>query len=80
MGRMLALCLMVAIQVVPMRFVIQSGDKAFYFAGDIALYQDMKQIDTYYDIDFAILPRGDIFAMGIGEALDAADYVGNKKI
>jgi L-ascorbate metabolism protein UlaG (beta-lactamase superfamily) len=34
-----------------MRFVIQSGDKALYFAGDTALHQDMKQIDTCYDID-----------------------------
>ena len=40
----------------------------------------MKQISTFYDIDFAILPIGDTFTMGIEEALHAADYVGTKKI
>ncbi len=62
-----------------MGLVIQSEDKAFYFAGDTALHQDMKQISTFYDIDFAILPIGDTFTMGIEEALHAADYVGTKK-
>jgi hypothetical protein len=36
-----------------MGLVIQSGDKAFYFAGYTTLHQDMKQISTFYDIDFA---------------------------
>ncbi len=63
-----------------MGFVIQSGSKAFYFAGDTALHQDMKQISTFYDVDFAILPIGDTFTMGIEEALYAADYVGTEKI
>lgn len=63
-----------------MGFVIQSEGKAFYFAGDTTLHQDMKQISLFYDIDFAILPIGDTFTMGIEEALYAADYVGTKKI
>jgi len=63
-----------------MGFVVQSGDKAFYFAGDTALHQDMKQIDLFYDLDFAILPIGDTFTMGIEEALYAADYVGTERI
>jgi len=63
-----------------MGFVIQSGDQAFYFAGDTALHQDMKQIRTFYNVDFAILPIGDTFTMGIEEALYAADYVGTEKI
>lgn len=63
-----------------MGFVIQSEGKAFYFAGDTALHQDMKQISTFYSIDFALLPIGDTFTMGIEEALHAADYVGTKKI
>ncbi len=63
-----------------MGFVVQSAGKAFYFAGDTALHQDMKQIATFYDLDFAILPIGDTFTMGIEEALYAADYVGVEKI
>ena len=63
-----------------MGFVIQAEDKAFYFAGDTALHQDMKQISLFYNIDFAILPIGDAFTMGIEEALYAADYVGTEKI
>lgn len=61
-------------------FVVQSGDKTFYFAGDTALHQDMKQIGEFYDIDFAMLPIGDSFTMGIEDALYAAEYVGAKKI
>ena len=61
-------------------FVVQSGNKAFYFAGDTALHQDMKQISTFYNIDFAMLPIGDTFTMGMEEALYAADYVGTEKI
>ena len=63
-----------------MGFVVQSADKTFYFAGDTALHQDMKQIATFYNLDFAILPIGDTFTMGIEEALCAADYVGVERI
>ena len=63
-----------------MGFVIQSSNKTFYFAGDTALHQDMKQINMFYDIDFAILPIGDTFTMGIEEALHAADYIGTERI
>ena len=63
-----------------MGFVIQSSDKAFYFAGDTALHQDMKQIGIFYDLDVAILPIGGTLTMDIEEALYAADYVGVKKI
>ena len=63
-----------------MGFVIQSKDKAFYFAGDTALHQDMKQISTFYHLDFAIFPIGGTFTMDIEEALYAADYVGVERI
>mmetsp|Transcript_9878 Transcript_9878/g.22803 ORF Transcript_9878/g.22803 Transcript_9878/m.22803 type:complete len:227 (-) Transcript_9878:3606-4286(-) len=63
-----------------MGFVIRSGQKTFYFAGDTALHQDMKQIRIFYDIDFAILPIGGTFTMDMEEALYAADYVGTETI
>ena len=63
-----------------MGFVLQSADKALYFAGDTALHQDMQQIRTCYPIDFAILPVRGVFTMDLGGTLHAADYVGGDKI
>jgi L-ascorbate metabolism protein UlaG (beta-lactamase superfamily) len=40
----------------------------------------MKQINAFYDIDFAILPIGGTFTMDIEAALDAAAYVGTNTI
>lgn len=63
-----------------MGFVVQGNGKAFYFAGDTTLHQDMKQIGMFYHIDFAILPIGGTLTMDIEEALYAADYIGTEKI
>lgn len=64
----------------PGGFVVQSGDTAFYYAGDTALTYDMKLIAEEFDIDFAFLPVGDNFTMGIEDALKAAKMVGTRKI
>ncbi|HSI75388.1 MAG TPA: metal-dependent hydrolase [Lunatimonas sp.] len=64
----------------PGGFVVQSEEGTFYFAGDTALTYDMKLIGEEFDIDFAVLPIGDNFTMGIGDALKAADFVGTEKI
>ena len=64
----------------PAGFVISTKEKTFYFAGDTALHQDMKQIADEYKLDFAVLPIGDNFTMGIDDALKAADYVGTSHI
>src|SRR5690606_19087159 len=64
----------------PGGFVVQSEHVTFYFAGDTALTYDMKLIAEEYDIDFAFLPIGDNFTMGIDDALKAAEFVGTKKI
>ena len=53
----------------PMGFVIESSDKNFYYAGDTALTYDMKLIGNYRKIDFAFLPIGDNFTMGIDNAI-----------
>lgn len=65
---------------VPGGFVIQHEDGCFYYAGDTALSYDMKLIGEEFKIDFAILPIGDNFTMGIADAIKAADFVGTKKI
>ncbi|MCG8323587.1 MAG: metal-dependent hydrolase [Cytophagales bacterium] len=64
----------------PAGFVISATEKTFYFAGDTALHQDMKQIADEFALDFAVLPIGDNFTMGIDDALKAADYVGTNHI
>ncbi|MDF2449211.1 MAG: metal-dependent hydrolase [Bacteroidota bacterium] len=53
----------------PMGFVIESNDKNFYYAGDTALTYDMKLIGEYRQIDFAFLPIGDNFTMGVDNAI-----------
>ncbi len=64
----------------PAGFVISSDEGTFYHAGDTALHQDMKQISEEFNLDFAILPIGDNFTMGIEDALKAAKYVGANKV
>jgi len=64
----------------PGGFVVQSEEATFYFAGDTALTYDMKLIGEEFDIDFAVLPIGDNFTMGIKDAIKAADFVGTEKI
>lgn len=64
----------------PGGFVVQSNESTFYFAGDTALTYDMKLIAEEFKIDFAFLPIGDNFTMGIEDAIKAAGFVGTKKV
>lgn len=59
----------------PMGFVVESEKGSFYYAGDTALTYDMKLIGDYRNIDFAFLPIGDIFTMGVDNALIACDFI-----
>lgn len=61
-------------------FVVEAEGKTFYFAGDTALTYDMKILGEQYKLDFAILPIGDNYTMGIDDALIAADWVGAQKV
>lgn len=64
----------------PGGFVIETGGKTFYYAGDTALTMDMKLIGEEFKIDFAILPLGSNFTMGYKDAMKAAKFVGTKKV
>lgn len=64
----------------PAGFVIETGDKIFYFAGDTALHYDMKMIGDQNKLDFAMLPIGDNFTMDINDAIVAATFANTKKI
>lgn len=59
----------------PMGFVVESSEGNFYYAGDTALTYDMKLIGDYRKIDFAFLPIGDIFTMGVDNAIIACDFI-----
>ncbi len=59
----------------PMGFVIESAEGNFYYAGDTALTYDMKLIGDYRKIDFAFLPIGDNYTMGVDNAIIASDFI-----
>lgn len=59
----------------PGGFVIVSGGKTVYVAGDTALTLDMKLIPMTYKLDLAVLPIGDNFTMGPSDAVIAADFL-----
>jgi len=64
----------------PGGFVVASADRTFYFAGDTALFSDMQLIGNEHKLDFAFLPIGDNFTMGIRDAIKAARLLGVKKV
>jgi len=59
----------------PMGFVIESAQGNFYYAGDTALTYDMKLIGEYRSINFAFLPIGDNFTMGVDNAIIATEFI-----
>jgi L-ascorbate metabolism protein UlaG (beta-lactamase superfamily) len=61
-------------------FVIKTLEVCFYYAGDTALTLDMQLIPLEYELDFAFLPIGDNFTMGISDAVKAAKLIDSKKI
>ncbi|MFY9308748.1 MAG: metal-dependent hydrolase [Bacteroidia bacterium] len=64
----------------PMGFIIESTQGNFYFAGDTALTYDMKLIGNYRNVNFAFLPIGDTFTMGIDNAIIAAEFINCRTI
>jgi len=62
-------------------FVIKLEDgMTIYFAGDTALFGDMKLIGEMYKPDIAILPIGDRFTMGPEAAAKACEFLGIRKV
>jgi L-ascorbate metabolism protein UlaG (beta-lactamase superfamily) len=64
----------------PMGFLIETAEGNFYYSGDTALTYDMKLIGDYKSINFALLPVGGNFTMGIDNALLAAEFINCEKI
>ena len=64
----------------PGGFIIQSDEGSFYFAGDTGLTYDMKLIGEYSCVNFAMLPIGGNFTMGVDNAIIASDMIKCHKI
>jgi L-ascorbate metabolism protein UlaG (beta-lactamase superfamily) len=64
----------------PGGFVIETKEGNFYYAGDTALHMDMKLIPLQTKLDFAVLPIGDNFTMGIEDAIIATDFIQVDKV
>jgi L-ascorbate metabolism protein UlaG (beta-lactamase superfamily) len=62
-------------------FVVRlDGAPTIYFAGDTALFGDMRLIRDRHAPDLAFLPIGDRFTMGPEDAAIAAEWLGVKAI
>jgi len=64
----------------PGGWIIQTGGKTLYHAGDTALFGDMELIGKLFSIDLACLPIGDNFTMGPAHALLAAQMLKAKAV
>ena len=64
----------------PMGFIIVNDDHNFYYSGDTALTLDMQLFPIFATIDFAILPIGDNFTMGMEDAVQAAKMIQTKMV
>jgi L-ascorbate metabolism protein UlaG (beta-lactamase superfamily) len=65
----------------PTGFVVRLEDKrAFYFAGDTALFGDMRLIAEMHKPEIAFLPIGDHYTMGPDAAARAARMLGVRQI
>lgn len=57
-------------------YVIGVGGKVVYFAGDTALFSDMKLIGERDKIDYALLPIGGHYTMDPIDAAKAVEFLG----
>ena len=64
----------------PGGFVIENEEGCIYYAGDTALTRDMELIKEQFNLNWAILPIGDNFTMGVDDAIRACDLIGCDKI
>ncbi|SDM50053.1 metal-dependent hydrolase [Pedobacter antarcticus] len=64
----------------PAGFVLETGGKVIYYAGDTSLNLDMKILADLYKLDYAILPIGGNFTMDADDALIATRYIACDKV
>lgn len=56
-------------------FVIQIGGRTIYYAGDTSLFGDMQLIGRKDHLDYALLPIGDNYTMGLEDAVKAVNWL-----
>lgn len=61
-------------------FVVYLGGKVVYFAGDTALFSDMQLIGHKDQLDYALLPIGDNYTMGLEDAAMAAQLLNARHV
>ena len=64
----------------PMGFIIITDTINLYYSGDTALTLDMQLIPMFAEIDYAVLPIGDNFTMGMEDAAEAAKMIQTNKV
>jgi L-ascorbate metabolism protein UlaG (beta-lactamase superfamily) len=65
----------------PAGFIVKlENGQTIYYAGDTALFSDMKLIGELYHPDIGFLPIGDRFTMGPDTAAMAAKWLGLKQV
>lgn len=65
----------------PAGFIVKlENGQTLYYAGDTALFGDMKMIGELYRPDIAFLPIGDRFTMGPDTAAIAARWLGVRQV
>ena len=64
----------------PCGFLVETADGNFYHAGDTALTMDMQLIPMWTRLNWAALPIGDHYTMGVDDAIRAADFIGCPRI
>ena len=64
---------------VPAGFVLYIEGKKIYYAGDTALTMDMKLLADE-KLDWAYLPIGDNYTMGVDDAIKATDFINCKNV
>ncbi|MGX5817407.1 metal-dependent hydrolase [Chitinophaga lutea] len=64
----------------PVGFIFTTGEGNFHYSGDTALTFDMELIPRWAKLDYAVLPVGDNFTMGVDDAIIAAEFMECNKI
>jgi L-ascorbate metabolism protein UlaG (beta-lactamase superfamily) len=64
----------------PLGFIFTTAAGNFYYSGDTALTFDMELVPRFAKLDFAVLPIGDNFTMGVEDAIIAAEFIECKRI
>lgn len=64
----------------PAGILLKIDNTSIYHTGDTGLHYDLKMIGEFYKPEISILPIGGYYTMGIDEAVQAAKWLGSKKI